>query len=106
MWRMATGLDTAALEQLYTDRSPLVFKRKCIGLIKLQREQINMTSFILKRKLVLQSNSVITNSSGPVIFVRYNRVFLCTKITKLTLKYVRHNRVFVKNRVPYNRISL
>ncbi len=29
-------------------------------------------------------NSVITNSSGPAIFVRYNRVSLCTNITNFT----------------------
>ncbi len=31
-----------------------------------------------KNKKLIQSNSVITNSSGPAIFVRYNRVYLCT----------------------------
>jgi hypothetical protein len=33
---------------------------------------------------IRQSNSVVKNSSGPVIFVRYNRVNLCTKLTNLT----------------------
>ncbi len=46
--------------------------------------------------LLIQSNSVITNSSGPAIFVRYNRVNLCGKITNL----------FVNNRVRHNRVSL
>ncbi len=31
----------------------------------------------------IQSNSVITNSSGPAISVRYNRVNLCTNVTNL-----------------------
>jgi hypothetical protein len=43
----------------------------------------------------LQSNSVITNSSGPAIFVRYNRAHLCTKMTNLPEDSVRYNRVFV-----------
>ncbi len=30
----------------------------------------------------VQSNSVITNSPRPAIFVRYNRVNLCTKMAK------------------------
>ncbi len=38
--------------------------------------------------VTIQSNSVITNSSGPAIFVRYNRVNLCTKLTNLTSKTV------------------
>jgi hypothetical protein len=46
---------------------------------------------------VIHSNSVITNSSGSAIFVRYNRDTLCTKVTNLTLKYVRSNQVFVDN---------
>ncbi len=50
--------------------------------------------------LRVQSNSVITNSSGPAIFVRYNRVHLCTEMTNFTLKFVRYNRV------RYNRVSL
>ncbi len=33
------------------------------------------------RNDLIQSNSVITNSSGPAIFVRYNRVHLRTKMT-------------------------
>jgi hypothetical protein len=40
------------------------------------------------------------NEQGPAIFVRYNRVHLCTKITNLTQKSVRYNRV------RYNRVSL
>ncbi len=39
--------------------------------------------------------TVITNSSGPAIFVRYNRVNLYTKITNLNKKSVRYNQVFV-----------
>jgi len=31
----------------------------------------------------IQSNLVITNSSGPAEFVRYNRVDLCSEITIL-----------------------
>ncbi len=38
--------------------------------------------------------------------VRYNRVTLCTKMTNLPQKSVHYNRVFVKNRVRYNRVSL
>ncbi len=45
--------------------------------------------------MIIQSNSVITNSSGPDIFVRYNLVNLCTNVTNLALKSVRYNRVFV-----------
>ena len=36
-----------------------------------------------RMNLELQSNSVIANSSGPAIFVRYNRVNLCSKMTNL-----------------------
>ncbi len=54
----------------------------------------------------LQSNSVITNSSGPAILVSYNRVNLCTKITNLILKSVRYNRMFVNNWVCYIGVSL
>jgi hypothetical protein len=39
-------------------------------------------------------------------FVRYNLIYLCAKITNLTLKSVRYNRVFINNRVRYNRVSL
>ncbi len=35
---------------------------------------------------MLHSNSVIANSSGAIIYVRHNRVNLCTKMTNLTLK--------------------
>ncbi len=57
------------------------------------------------------SNSVTTNSSEPDIFVRYNgvrykRVNLCSKMTDLPIKSVRYNRVFVNNRVHFNRVSL
>ncbi len=38
--------------------------------------------------------------------IRYNRVNLCTKMTNLTSKTVRYNRVFVNNRVRYSRVSL
>ncbi len=57
-------------------------------------------------KILVQSNSVITNCSGPAIFVRFNRVNLCSKMTNMSLKYVRYKRVFVNNRVRYNRVSL
>ncbi len=50
--------------------------------------------------------SVTTNSSGAAIFVRYNRVNLCTKMTNLTKKFVRYNRIFVKNRVRYHNSNL
>ncbi len=53
-----------------------------------------------------QSNLVITISLGPAIFVRYNRVNLCTKMTNLPQKSVRYNQMFVNNRVRYNRVSL
>ncbi len=43
---------------------------------------------------------------GPAIFVRYNRVNLCIKMTNSPSKSVRHNHVFVNNRVRYNRVSL
>jgi hypothetical protein len=48
------------------------------------------------KKMNVQSNSVMTNSSGTTTFVRYN---LCTKRTNLSLKYVRYDRVFVNSRV-------
>jgi hypothetical protein len=57
------------------------------------------------REREIQSNSVITNRSGPEIFVRYNWVRLCTKITILTKKFVRYNRVRY-DRVRFNRVSL
>ncbi len=53
------------------------------------------------KRLSLQSNSVIAT-----IFVRYNRISLCTKLTNFTAKTVRYNRVFVNNRVHFNRASL
>ncbi len=46
----------------------------------------------------IQSISVITDSSGPTIFVRFNRVNLCTKIWRKNL--------FVNNRARYNLVSL
>jgi hypothetical protein len=52
------------------------------------------------------SISVVTNSSEPAIFVRYNRVKLCTKMTNLPLNSVRFNQVFVINRARYSRVSL
>jgi hypothetical protein len=51
--------------------------------------------------ILIRSNSVITNSSGPAILVN-----LCTKIPNLTSKTARYNRVFVNNRVRYNRVTL
>jgi hypothetical protein len=54
----------------------------------------------------VHSNSVTRNSSRPAIFVHYNRVNLCCNMTNLPLYYVRFNRVFVNNRVCYNRVSL
>ncbi len=42
----------------------------------------------------------------PAIFVRYNRVNLCSKMTHLPLKSVRYNQVFVNNQVLYNRVPL
>jgi hypothetical protein len=46
----------------------------------------------------------------PILFVitgvRYNRVNLCTKMTNLTSKCVRYNRVFVNNRVCFNQLLL
>ncbi len=59
-----------------------------------------LTVSFMSSTYLLQSNSVITNSSGPDIFVRYNRVNLCTKMTNLALKSVRYNRV------RYNQVSL
>jgi hypothetical protein len=47
----------------------------------------------------------MTKSLGPANFDRYNRVNFCTKMTNLTTKTVRYNRVFVNNRVHYNRPS-
>jgi hypothetical protein len=38
--------------------------------------------------------------------VRNNRVNMCSKIANFPLKSVRYNRVFVNNRVRYNRVSL
>jgi hypothetical protein len=38
--------------------------------------------------------------------VRYNRVNFCTKMTNFAYKSVRYNRVYVNNRVRYNRVSL
>ncbi len=52
----------------------------------------------------IQSNSVITNSTGPSIFVRYNRdIVITVKLyvvkspfgTKNFLKFVRYSREFV-----------
>jgi hypothetical protein len=50
--------------------------------------------------------TVMTNISGPADFVRYNGVKLYTNMTNLTLKYVCYCRMFVNNRVHYNRVSL
>jgi hypothetical protein len=56
----------------------------------------------------VKSDFVITNSSGSAIFVRNNwgipiTGLICVlKMTNLTLKYVRYNRVSVNNRVRYN----
>jgi hypothetical protein len=62
------------------------------------------------RNIYIRSNLVITNARERsflfvITGVRYNRVNLCYKMTKLPLKYVRYNRVFVNNRVCYNRVS-
>ena len=43
----------------------------------------------------LQSNSVITNSSGAAKFVRYNRVDLCSKCSFGTDKFVPYTWVFI-----------
>jgi hypothetical protein len=48
---------------------------------------------ILLSRSYIQSNSVITNGSASAIFVYYNRVNLCTKITNLALKFVSYNRI-------------
>jgi hypothetical protein len=39
-----------------------------------------------------------------IIGVCYNQVNLCSETTNLPLKSVRYNRVFVNNRVRYNRV--
>ncbi len=46
------------------------------------------------------------NISGLAIFLCYNRGTLCTKVTNLALKSVYCKRVFVNNRVRYNRVLL
>ncbi len=55
-------------------------------------------SLVLKKRNKILSNSVITNSLGLFIFVRYkrvcyNRVDLCTKRINLTSKSERYNRI-------------
>ncbi len=60
----------------------------CKGSVK---ECLDLKQIILQ----LQSNSVITNSSGTDILVRYDQVNLCTNMAKFALKSVRYNRVFV-----------
>jgi hypothetical protein len=54
---------------------------------------------------LIKKHEVKLGYNKPAIFVRYNRVNLCTKITNLTLKSVRYNRVFVNNRVRYTLAS-
>ncbi len=44
--------------------------------------------------------------TDPFFGVRYNRNSLCSKLTNLSQKSVRHNRVLVNNRVRYNRVVL
>ncbi len=51
--------------------------------------ELSGTEFVLVKVSEKQSISVITNSSGPSIFVRCNRVNLCTKVTNLTSKTIR-----------------
>ncbi len=82
---------------------------KCVFYIRVfvhNRVRYKRVSLCIISIFIVQSNSVIKNSSEPAIFVRYNQVNLCTKMTNLTLKCVRYNRVFVNNRVRYNRASL
>jgi hypothetical protein len=60
---------------------------KCVRVFQLSIEDFLFQFFknhYFKQQLLLQSNSVITNSLGPAIFVRYNRVDLCTKMTNFT----------------------
>jgi hypothetical protein len=61
----------------------------------------------MRKKISFQvlkiANDSITNSSGPAIFVRCNRVNWCTY---MTLKSDFYNRVFVDDRVRYSRVSL
>ncbi len=48
---------------------------------------------ILFSRSYIQSNSVITNGSASAIYVYYNRVNLCTKITNLAFKFVPYKRI-------------
>jgi hypothetical protein len=80
------------------------FKKNLKSFLKFYSFQAKM--LVGRNFYKLQSNSVITNSLGPAIFVRYNRVKLCAKMTNLPLKSIRYNRVFVNNQVRYNRVSL
>ncbi len=65
---------------------------------KQQNTEINRENLI---SMEIQSNSVITNSLGPVKFVRYNREFILTGVIYVlyigfgTKKSVRYNRRFV-----------
>jgi hypothetical protein len=79
----------------------LIFTQPNFAIIR-----FNLNLILLRIIFGVQSNSVITNSSGPAIFVRYNRVDLCNKMTSSTSKTVRYNYVLVNNRVRYNRVSL
>ena len=58
-----------------------------------------MKTFEKQLKLEIQSNSVITNSTGPRKSVRYSREDLCSKPViwdlKTGFKFVRYNRDFV-----------
>jgi hypothetical protein len=65
-------------------------------------------TFFFTNSYQIHSNSFITNSSKPAIFVRvrYNRVNLCTEISNLTRKVVRNSQMFVNNRVRCSYVSL
>ncbi len=71
------------------------------GTVQEQEKTMEITVWI-----IVQSNLVLTYSSGQAIFARYNRVNLCPKMTNLTLKPVGSNRVFVNNQIRHNRVSL
>jgi hypothetical protein len=61
----------------------------------------------LFQSLTAKSNSVRTARNRPflnvITGVYYNRVTLCIKVPDLTSKTIRWNRIFVNNRICYNR---
>ncbi len=81
---------------------------------KLSRQSFELLVLLMPKNQIYlkysQTRFQRTAWDRPFLFVitgvRYKRVDLCTKKTKLTSKTVRYNREFVNNRVRYNRVSL